>query len=397
MKWQLCCVAIMVTLTALCNGAEPSTAVSGSIKTILAVGNEGKGNTAAATAWKTLVNSSEGALFPTLEAFDTAKPAAANWLRSAIDGIVQNEEKAGRKLSVSELSAFVENNKRSKEARRIAFELLQARDKALATKLLSGLVNDPNPDLRRDAIAAELEKVDPKADKKVQAEALQKLFTLTRDIDQAEEVAELLSKVGVKPDLTKHFNFVTEWQLIGPFDSTEGKAFKVSYQPEKKVDLKAELAGKADAKLKWISAQSDAKYGTIDLNKALSKHKDAAAYAFAVILSPSEQPAQIRVASQNAVQIFLNGTKLFEREEYHHGTQPDGHIADGKLLKGRNEILIKIMQNDQKESWAQVWAFAARVCDSTGGKLELKQEVATPEGTRIVPLADLKTSEKEEK
>jgi hypothetical protein len=397
MKWRLGSMAVMAMLMTGVRAAEPSAPVAESIKTILAVGTEGKGNPQAAQAWKSLVANSEGALFPVLEAFDTAKPTAANWLRSAIDGIIQAEEKAGRKPAVAELAKFVENTKRNKDARRIAFELLQTQDKAKASTLLTGLLNDPNPDLRRDAIAAELEKINKTTDDKGPTAALQKLFTLTRDVDQTEEIADLIGKVGTKPNLTKHFNFITQWQLVGPFDSTGGKAFQVSYDPEKKVDLQAELTGKQMAKLKWIDAQSEATYGTIDLNKALTKYKDAAAYAYAVVVSPTEQPAQIRVASQNAVQIFLNGKKIFEREEYHHGTQPDGHIADGMLKKGKNEILIKVMQNDQKEQWAQVWAFAARVCDTTGGKLELQQEIRDGDKTKLVPLGELKNTDKEEK
>ena len=39
---------------------------------------------------------------------------------------------------------------------------------------------------------------------------------------------------------------------------------------------------------------------------------------------------------------------------------------------GKNEILLKTVQNDQKEQWAQVWQFGLRICDATGGPLPVK-------------------------
>ena len=72
------------------------------------------------------------ALFPTLKAFEGASPTAANWLRSAIDGIAQAENKAGRKLPTEALIAFVLEAKNAPAARRIAFELIADQDKTTA-------------------------------------------------------------------------------------------------------------------------------------------------------------------------------------------------------------------------------------------------------------------------
>ena len=34
---------------------------------------------------------------------------------------------------------------------------------------------------------------------------------------------------------------------------------------------------------------------------------------------------------------------------------------------GANEILIKVCQNEQNDSWAQQWSFQLRICDALGG------------------------------
>ena len=35
----------------------------------------------------------------------------------------------------------------------------------------------------------------------------------------------------------------------------------------------------------------------------------------------------------------------------------DQHIGTGTLKKGKNEVLIKVCQNEQTEQWAQLWTF----------------------------------------
>jgi hypothetical protein len=44
----------------------------------------------------------------------------------------------------------------------------------------------------------------------------------------------------------------------------------------------------------------------------------------------------------------------------------DQFIVRGELKPGKNVILLKVCQNEQKEDWAQVWQFQLRVCDSIG-------------------------------
>ncbi|HBI43232.1 MAG TPA: hypothetical protein DDY78_10305, partial [Planctomycetales bacterium] len=67
-----------------------------------------------------------------------------------------------------------------------------------------------------------------------------------------------------------------------------------------------------------------------------------------------------------AIKIFLNGKEIFARDEYHHGMAVDQHSAAGVLKAGRNELLLKVCQNEQSEPWAQNWSFQVRLCDAVG-------------------------------
>jgi hypothetical protein len=354
--------------------AAPSAEAQRHLDRIKAVGPEGTGNAEAGDAWKALVGLGADALIPTLAAMEETKPVAANWLRLAAQAIAEQERRAKRPLPAADLEAFVKDTKRAPVGRRTAFELLTTSDPKAPARLLPGMVEDPSVELRRDAIAAALEKAEPlvKSDPKKAVAEYERLFHASRDLDQTEKIAKALKGLGAPPDLNKHFGVVADWSLVGPFDSTGGAGYAKAHAPEAKVDLAAIYKGKDDAELKWKPHTSTAEFGAVDLNKELGKHKDACAYAFTVVESDKERPVEVRLGCIAAVKVFLNGKEIYAREEYHHGQRFDQYLAVGTLKAGRNELLVKVCQNNQTDSWAQDWKFQLRLCDATGGALPVR-------------------------
>lgn len=361
-------VGLLLTPLSRAGDAE----IAAAIASIRSVGKEGAGNPAAASAWKVLAAEGGPALIPTLAAFRDASPSAANWLRSAIDAITEAEARAGRKLPADALKAFVQDGRQSADARRIAFELFEKLQPEEAAKLIAGLIDDPSLDLRRDAIARRIALAEG-GDKKL----LEPLFTAARDRDQVEDLATRLGKTP--EDVARHFNFITRWHIIGPFDGPGASGFSTRYAPEDGVDLKATYTGKGGQSIAWkivdakdMSEQGAKDYCLVDLTQEIGKIKDCVAYGFCVIEVDKETPVEVRGASQNGVKFFLNGRMIFEREAYHQGTVQDQHAGKATLKAGRNEILCKICQNDQPQPWAQKWCFQMRLCDSTGGAVPFR-------------------------
>ncbi len=371
MRRLILTIAVLAAVAGRGSGQQiPTTADY--LTAIKAVGREGQGNDSAASCWKQIVATGGAALMPTLDAFTGANPTAANWLRSAVDAIVEGEAKAGRKLPADELAKFLTTTTHDPAARRIAYEVLAKADPTTAEKIVLSLRDDPSVELRRDAIAKALTPI--KDGEKVPVE----LFTAARDKDQVEAIAKRLSKTG--DDITAHFGFITKWHVVGPFDSTKGAGFAKAYPPEQGVDLKATYEGKGGAKLAWkaVTAKGkDKEYGLVDLNAELTKHKESAAYAYAVIDVAKETPAELRAGSITSIKMFVNGKEVFDRDEYHHGMAMDQHVARATLKTGKNEILVKICQNNQTEPWAQNWTFQLRVCDATGGAIPF--QLVSPE------------------
>jgi hypothetical protein len=363
--------------------ALPLVAAGEDLQTLLArikaVGPEGKGHVAAAKAWRQLAGAGPEILLPTLTALNDANPSAANWLRSAVEAVVDRGLASGKTLPADRLEAFVRDTRHSGPARRLAYDCLLRIDKTASQRLIPKMLDDPGAELRRDAVALVIQEADLRFDKKdlpAAAIAYRKALAAARDRDQVEQIAKRLKDLKAPVDLTRHFGFITRWQLIGPFDNTAGQGFKKAFPPETRVGLAAPLEGKKTKQLRWVDHETTQAYGMVDLNTALGKHMGATAYAHAVVSSPKDQPVQLRAGSNNAVKLFLNGKQVFTREEYHHGIRMDQHVGTGLLKAGRNEILVKICQNEQTDSWAQLWSFQLRVCDAIGGPIPLKLELA---------------------
>ena len=332
--------------------------VPDAIKTINAIGKEGTGNAEAAKAWAELVKAGPDALVPILKAIDDTKPTGANWFRTAIDAIAEKQAIGGGKFDEHVLASFIRERKNSPAARSVAFDVFEKQEPTRSDVLLAGFLDDPSLDLRRKGIRKHL------ALAVSDAGTFRKLFEAARDKDQVEAIAKELEKLNEPANVTKHFGTITQWSLSSNFDNKGGLGYAKAYAPETDADRKG-----------WKAAQSSATYGFLDLNAVLGKKMNAVAYASAVIDAEKETPAELRVASQNAVKFFHNGKEIFAREEYHHGTKMDQHIARLTLVKGKNEIMLKVCQNDMPYDWAQVWGFAARLCDSTGGALKVKQMI----------------------
>lgn len=383
-------LAAGVLAPSVASAADPPAGVADALKAIKAVGPEGAGSEAAAKGWKSLAKSGASALVPTLTAFDDASPVAANWLRSAVNAIVEGEEKAGRVISTTDLGRFAADTRRNPAARRLAFELLARRDKATADAMLPDFLNDPSPELRRDAVAARFKEMEPWANVDNLKKGLGELFRAARDKDQVEAIAKRLKEFGVAVNTTKHFGYITEWNLSNEYENKEEKGFATAHPPESQPDRK-----------EWKHYQTWDPYGTIDLNKAIAEKKDVLAYASAVIVAEEETKCQVRCASQNAIKVFVNGKEVFGKDEYHHGEHMDQHVANVTLKKGKNELLVKVMQNNMPYEWTKVWQFSARVCDPTGAALPVHQVVTKDGQETTIELGELAPAppkkEKEEK
>ncbi|HWA97308.1 MAG TPA: hypothetical protein VG713_02400 [Pirellulales bacterium] len=335
------------------------------------VGHEAAGNRAATTAWSVAAAASTDQLPQLLAAIDNASPLGANYLCAAIDAVAERAAAAGHPLPRDALEQYVLDTRHGPRSRRLAYEWLAQIDATAPQRLIAGFLNDPSLELRREAVAGLIDEGNRLIEtmKPLQRDEgialLRRAFDAARDVDQIEKLDQHLTKLDQTIDLARHFGFITTWRLLGPFDNRDKTGFDVVYPPEQTIDFAAHYAGKY-RELTWHRYTTADRQGKVDLNEALGKDMGCAAYAAAEFYSPREQAVELRWGSPNATKLWLNQRAVARYPVYHTGTSIDKYQARAMLQPGRNTILLKICQNEQTQSWAQVWEFQLRVCDTIG-------------------------------
>jgi len=354
------------------NNAELTAALA----KIRAVALQGQGHREAVAAARVAAAVDAAHLTQILAAMDGVNPIAENWLRGAAEAVTAQATAGGGKLPVADLEAFLAETKHSPRGRRLAYELIASVDPSAEQRLIPTLLDDPSVELRRDAVAQVLAAAAKLEAKDAQVVAYQKAFGHARDLDQIKESAKQLKELGAAPDISRHMGFVPTWKIVGPFDNVSDRGWDTAYPPESQVDLAAEYDGQK-GKAKWIDFATADDYGSVDLTKALDKHKGAVAYAFAELIVGREQPCEIRISCPNANKVWLNGKLLTANHVYHANNPIDQYVGRGALKPGKNAILVKACQNEQTEEWAQGWEFKLRVCDAIGTAIVSQDRMTT--------------------
>jgi hypothetical protein len=250
----------------------------------------------------------------------------------------------------------------------LAYEWLLRADPSARERLLPDFLDDPSNELRRAAVALAIEQangLDPSTDKARVLAAYRRALSSARDQDQVRSLAKRLEDLGEAVDLPAHFGFLLDWRLMGPFDNTDRRGYHLAFSPEKELVADAVYKGPF-GDLKWLPYTSADRYGTVDLNAALGTRKQVTAYAWTEFVSAKAQEVEFRWSTYNASKLWLNGQLVADNEIYHSGERFDQYRARGKLLEGKNTLLLKVCQNEQTESWARFWKFKLRVCDAKG-------------------------------
>jgi len=366
--------SLLLSLACTVSVATAPADIDTALQALTAISTEGRGNEAAGPAWQEVVKAGPSALPAVLASVGKGGAVADNWLRVAAGVMVESATASGLPVPVADLTAFLQNVSHAAAGRRLAFDLLQQADPAKAEAIEASLLHDPVQELRRGAVQRLIDAARKGEGDVAKATYLEALGA-ARDEDQTKLIAGELKKLGVMVDLPKHFGFLTNWHVIGPFENVAGKGFETAFPPEREIELERTYDGKGQ-QAKWQPFTSKDEFGKLDFNKPLGMLKEATAYALATFEAAEDRDAEIRLGSKNAWKVWLNGELLFGRDEYHRGQQMDQYRLKCRLKKGANVVLVKCCQNEQKEEWTVEWEFQLRVCDAAGTAILAQAPVA---------------------
>lgn len=362
--------ALSVVTPTVVRSAE-SEDLKSAIHTIRRVGPDGKGSAEAARAWQVLVKTPIEQLPLLLAGMDRATPLARNWIRAAVDEIVDRAERGKKPLPAVALEGFLADTSHDSQARRLAFDLLVQQDKTARDRFLPKMVNDPSPELRRDAIGRVLDDAEKlvSAQKKGEAQTLfQRAFVAARDKDQIDKAAKRLKDLGQAIDLAKHLGFILDWKLIGPFANVAQKGVETPYPPEKALDARAEYDGK-EGKVRWKDYVSKDENGVIDLSIGIGHDTEAVGYAATEFTNPAARDVEVRIGCYTVFKLWVNGELALHRADAYTGMQFDHYRTKIRLREGKNTLLMKVCADIPPPGVPKLWRFQLRVCDADGAAI----------------------------
>jgi hypothetical protein len=363
--------AIIAALSVVTPSVAPAAEnedLKSAIHAIRRVGPEGKGSAEAAGAWKVLVKTPIEQLPLLLAGMDGATPLARNWIRAAVDEIVERAERGKKPLPTVALESFLADTSHDPQARRLAFDLLVQQDKTASDRFLPKMVNDPSPELRRDGVGRVLDDAEKlfSAEKKAEARSLfQQAFAAARDKDQIDKAATRLRDLGQPIDLAKHLGFILDWKLIGPFANVGQKGVETSYPPEKTQDFGAEYDAK-EQKIRWKDYVSKDDNGIVDLNVGIGQHTEAVGYAATEFTSPAARDVEVRIGCYTVFKLWVNGELALHRADAYTGMRFDHYRTRIRLREGKNTLLMKVCTDIPPPQVPKLWRFQLRVCDADG-------------------------------
>ncbi len=376
MRWCWAAMVCWLPLTLLA-GKQPLA------KDIDLVAKQGRGSAEGRSAWERLSGAGPEALLPILRALNGIDTPAANWLRAALDRIVEHEQTKGKRLPVDELLAFARDAKQPGRARRLALDLVEQQNPGTSEKQFPLWLDDP--EFRFEAVAVTLAKgrqLLKQGGGGAAVQIVRQALTASRDLQQARDAAATLEPIGIKVSVGAHLGFLMDWYLIGPFDGSGQKGFHLSYSPEKKVDLKEELAGQGGKKLRWVryrvtepSHTSGARHqALVSLRDkdALGDADDAVAFAYTQFTVAKASEVEFRGAADDNFTVWVNGVRVFGFEEWRNGVRHDRHRFKATLKEGKNAVLVKICQTPAPNPEPN-WEFFLRVVDTTGKGIAMKK------------------------
>jgi hypothetical protein len=152
--------------------------------------------------------------------------------------------------------------------------------------------------------------------------------------------------------------FITEWNLIGPFDAPDMSCLQQSFPPEEKIDLQKNYKGKENIKVGWKRIQSE-ESGYVRLEQLLEPNEQSIAYGLVYVSSPKKRKTLMLLGSDDGVRVWLND-KLIHSNPAFRGAYPDQDRVAVELKRGGNKLLLKVLQGGGG------WGFYVRFVDPEG-------------------------------
>jgi tetratricopeptide (TPR) repeat protein len=187
--------------------------------------------------------------------------------------------------------------------------------------------------------------------------AAQAAFHVALEAEAAGDTAEAERRLAA-------LGFWSQFWLVGPFDaqgrSGLGRAYPPEQDPRGLDPRRTEPFAGKERDVAWRAAPPElVRDGALFLDGMLRPESDAVAYVLAVVTSPRDRNAVLRVGSPGPVKVWVNGGPVLERSAV-RAALPDQDAGAVQLRRGENVVLVKTLVT------SGAWRLYLRFTDAAG-------------------------------
>lgn len=179
---------------------------------------------------------------------------------------------------------------------------------------------------------------------------------------------------------SQSLSFLTDFHVIGPFDSPEQSGWQSVYPPEMEFVTSAQYEGKRQS-VSWQPLNITPTWGYVNLANQIRPQNDATAYLSCFVQCSEQTPVRIWMGHAGAVKLWLNGELLLADPEY-HSFWLDQLSANAVFESGLNHILVKLCSDPDRG-----WGVMLRITD-TEGNTGVPYEIVPPPEDFPVSIAE---------
>jgi cellulose synthase operon protein C len=166
--------------------------------------------------------------------------------------------------------------------------------------------------------------------------------------------------------LRAHAGFITDWMLLGPFDSTDERGLDHEYPPEKELaswpDAKRAYPGKGQG-VAWRRLPCRLEDARVPIGAFLDPNREAVAYLHATVRATRAREAALRIGSDGPYRVYLDGVQVASRD-VNRPARVDQDAIAVSLRAGLTRIVVKSVAGKSG------WSLFARLTEPGGLPLE---------------------------
>ena len=170
-----------------------------------------------------------------------------------------------------------------------------------------------------------------------------------------------IGKLKEAKDCFSKLNFITNWQIIGPFQNEGDSGWKEVYEPEKTIDLSKSYEGDK-REVFWHKIGVEPNDGYLDINTLLFSQKEAISYCFTNLYASQDTEIAIKTASSGAIKVWFDNKIITDKDVKRKmqascwGRAIDQDTSPEIVIKqGWHKIIVKIAKGESD------WGFSLRI------------------------------------